>query len=505
MLGDKSPSWVDGEERPAAVDVVEAGEAGEAGVGDESMASVGLFGEVRVVTTASAGRVVVMDEELAMDGDSESSGTHLLPKRSLGWRTVGVIQIGDVVGVGILTMGAAFCQLGWAMAILFLCLMLALNVYTGILLSRSLALLPGSYSYKLMAHYAVGKRWFTALVQFVFYIYVTLALGGYVLQVGQSLAEVFYGTSLCGPIWSAFAVLILLVPLQLRSFGEARWLMWLNSALIFVSVWICLGVMLSNMDAHHAANPGSAVTYVVPPNLDAMTFFNGVSKICFAYLGQYVYLNFASEMRRPQDFGKAFVISAPFQFGMYLAVGVIGYLYGGPAAGDSITMVLNPATESVLLIIACSMLLVHLVISYLIKALVLIRNFHVALSPKTVNSNSFKARFIWFSLSAALVSMTYIVANAIPIFGQLTSLLGALFGPLLGYIFPSIFFIAAHRKAGKPIRTAEKVLLAIIVVFSVVLMVAGTVSNIMSINRAIKAGTPGPFECRMGSYADHFV
>jgi amino acid permease len=502
MLGDKRASWIAREESPA-VDAAE--EAGHVGVGDESVASVGLYGELRAVTTASQGRIVVKDEELAIDGDSECSGTHLLPKRELGWRTVGVIQIGDVVGIGILTMASAFRQLGWAMAIFFLCLMLALNVYSGLLLSRSLELLPGSYSYKLMAHFGVGKRWFTAVVQFVFYLYVTLALGGYVLQVGQSLAEVLYGTALCGPIWSAIAVLVLLIPLQLRSFGEARWLMWLNSALIFISVWICLGVMLTNMAAHHAANPASAVTYVVPPELDVMTFFNGVSKICFAYLGCYIYLEMMAEMRTPSDFPKAFLISSPFQFGMYLAVGVIGYLYGGPTAGDSITKVLNPETDSVLLVVACSMLLVHLVISYLIKGLVLLRNFHVAVSPKTANTNSLKARLIWFGLSVALVLMTYLVANAVPIFGQLTSLLGALFGPLLGYVFPSIFFIAAHRKAGKTIRTAEKVLLAVIITFSVVLICAGTVSNILSIEKTIKAGTPGPFSCHMVSYEDEFV
>jgi hypothetical protein len=62
-----------------------------------------------------------------------------------------------VVGVGVLLLGSAMAKLGWVPGLIMLFGFFPLNMYTGILLSRTRQLLPKSVTMADMAYYTYGK------------------------------------------------------------------------------------------------------------------------------------------------------------------------------------------------------------------------------------------------------------------------------------------------------------------------------------------------------------
>lgn len=505
MLGDHHDSrgpcqWEKGSESfksEASANPADKAGAPDCDFGEEEVHTSSVFGhygELRQIDSVRGGRKVIRNKEYGI-GETDSGHD---PNHGLGWMSVAVLQIGDVVGVGVLTMGSAFNSLGWFLAIFFLCFFLFINVYVGILLSRSYALFPAGVSYSEMARLTVRNSCFSWMVNIVFYVYVTAALGSYVLAAGQTLGELFFHWDTCQPIQSVVAVCLILVPLQLRSFTSAKPLLWLNTFLIMLAVFLCLGYMLSNMNSHLdlMASLGTPVsTQIFPSELTWVTFFNGIGSLCFAYLGQYLFLEIQVEMKNPNDFAKAFTISGPFQLFMYSFVGTVSYLYDGSYTKDSIIQQLKPTQNPEMLIVAAASLFLHLTISFLIKGKVLCRALHMKVHPHTVNDPSWRGKLVWFGCTLALTIATYIIANAIPFFSVLTSLLGGFAGPFLGFMCPITFFIFSHKRAEVPIRRAERFLLYFIFVLALAILCCTTSANIYTLITKLEEGSSPPFQC----------
>mmetsp|Transcript_22595 Transcript_22595/g.35992 ORF Transcript_22595/g.35992 Transcript_22595/m.35992 type:complete len:258 (-) Transcript_22595:831-1604(-) len=227
---------------------------------------IGFFGDVhRYGSSRSGMRLHVLDSGLD-DGTA--------PPKKLGWKTVGLLQIADVVGSGILTMAAAFVQLGWVCAVLVLVVMCAINVYMGIVLSQAKQIVPGGLSYKQMAHYAVGKKWFTLVVEWVFIIYVVANLSGYVLAMTESLQMIFFDSEvLCNPVAGIIVAGVMIFPTQIRSLHGITLFVYLNCISIVVSVFTALIYMIVNMQKQHEEHP--SVTEVIPTPFEWTDFFNG--------------------------------------------------------------------------------------------------------------------------------------------------------------------------------------------------------------------------------------
>jgi len=416
----------------------------------------------------------------------------------MGWVTVGMTMIGDVVGMGILTMAIAFSQLGWVLALVLLTLLLPLNIYMGILLCEARSLIPDALSYQEMAHLAIGRKWFTHFVNGSFYTYLIATLGGYILALTESLKMVFFEWDMCTPVIGALVVALMILPVQVRSLQDAKILIWMNFFMINFAVFASLGYMLSNVESH--VSLFHVQTYVLPPNMSAMDFFNGLSKILFAYLGCYIYLEIMREMKNPAEFPKAFLIAAPYQWSMYVFVGVVGFIYNGANSSNMIIKEIDPRDQPVLFRLVAIALFTHLMASYLIKATILSRKFHVIISPETVDKTTMKARLMWLAITCGLLLVCYLIASSIPLFDKITSILGGLLAPILGYIFPIVFVVGARRKCSMKTSMFQGVLFVGMIVFMIVLVFIGTYFNFKSFITVMQSTGTTPFACEAGSY-----
>lgn len=205
-----------------------------------------------------------------------------------------------------------------------------------------------------------------------------------------------------------------------------------------------------------------------------------------------------AEMKDYREFPKSLFVAAPFQYVLYLAVGIVGFLYDGAQAKDIIIAEINPKESGVTFRLASLALLFHLLVAFIIKTTVFTRVVYRLLTPslKLHHATAFKRRLAWLGISACVLLTTFTLANAVPLFGKMTSLLGALQVPILGYIMPVIFFLCARNRLGLETSRSWKAAFSMIIVFAISLLLVGTASNIQSFQHALRQANLTLFECQ---------
>jgi len=148
-------------------------------------------------------------------------------EESLGWMTVGMIQIGEVVGAGVLTLANAFATLGWVISIVLLIAFAALNVYIGVLTSESKQLMPKAFSLADLARLSFPKHPAVSIgVKSVLLTYCVCTMGSYLVGMAEALEMVFFDvTELCTPIWSLIAVGSMLLPCKCFELRSMKWVL----------------------------------------------------------------------------------------------------------------------------------------------------------------------------------------------------------------------------------------------------------------------------------------
>ena len=232
----------------------------------------------------------------------------------LEWPSTTMLIIADIVGIGVLTMGRVFAQLGWVLAVVLLTVFSPLNVYMGILLARAKEMFPDVESYQDLAkkmkfsikfgfwfgfRFGFGRDMSTLdidnavviLVQVTFLSYVMFTMSGFFLAIVDTLEMLFFEVSLCQLQWSGVAVVLLVFPSQLRRLRETKVLLWLNFAFICVAILLGIGYMIQHIHSHR----GAFATYLVQPELSFVEFCNGMAKITYSYFGCYLYLEMVSK------------------------------------------------------------------------------------------------------------------------------------------------------------------------------------------------------------------
>lgn len=448
-----------------------------------------------------AGRVGATKSKSFVDETPEASSNHGGREGNLSWRTVSMIQIGEIVGVGVLTMGLAFAEVGYALAIVLIGILGPINIYIGMLIHRTAVLYPNAHSYSSISDQLFKNKFYSWFVKAVTNIYMLFTVSSYFLALTQTLSIVFWGVGLCDALWGLVAFGALIVPIQVRSFTTARIVFWINFACIVVAIFMVLIYLFINMKD----STGRETTTGSPPEgMTWIDFFGALSKITFAYLGCYVYFEMIAEMGNAGDFPKSFYISAPVQIGLYLLVGIVSYTFSGENASDSILKEVDPSANGGLVSAAAVCLALHLLVSYFIIACAFHRNVHEIVSPSTVNDNGWRGRLVWFVISFITLIFSYVVSNGVYFFDSLVSLLGSLFGPILAFLAPMGFFWIAYKESNIEIALWEKIFLVILSIYSLTLLCAGTAANIISLMDNFVDSGAVPFQCLYESYQSTF-
>lgn len=418
--------------------------------------------------------------------------------------TAGII-VADVVGAGILGMPRAVRSFGWLLGGVVMVIMLAANVHISLLMWRVKMLCPeahDAHSYVQLCRRAFQRApkqqrrlvlWLTGVSQYSFLFGL---MGLYLLSAGKGMGMLFYEANVCLPVWAAIACAMML-PFAgtAREMGSYKSLVWINiltlSGTVLIPLFYYIAVGVDNI------RPEASQVHAIAP-MTLWGVMSGLSTFTFGMTSQMVLVEIMSEMKDPAEFSRAYVtFSAPFQLAAFMIAGLGGYYF----LGDKVSGMINENLPFNLAFqFAACCLVVHMLISYLIKGVVLCRAILQKAKQSYSNPQDPRKRTLvaWNAIVITILAGAWLLANLVPFFGDAVDLLGASFTPLSCWVIPILMFARFYWDAAPEERPTVTCLewfcMACELALAVVLMVLGTYESLLSITE--NWHTYGyPFEC----------
>jgi hypothetical protein len=264
----------------------------------------------------------------------------------------------------------------------------------------------------------------------------------------NSLSE--HGT--CTAVFVAVAAFVGFAIASIKTLGKLSWIAWVGLVGIMSAI-ITLTVSVSLQDRPSAApqfGPWESdfELFKSPTFAEASA---ALSSIVFAFCGIPAYFNVVSEMRDQKDYFKALSLCQFIMTSIYVAIGIVVYYYCGsyvasPALGSAGVLMKKVCYGLALPGLLASVVLVTHVSSIISSPCSLCGQFtdltqlvakyffiRTLRGTKHLSHPTTRHWVTWFGFTAAVSLTAYIIASAIPVFGGLVSLVGALFGTLMSF------------------------------------------------------------------------
>lgn len=178
---------------------------------------------------------------------------------------------------------------------------------------------------------------------------------------------------------------------------------------------------------------------VTKPGVAFPKAFNSVSNIVFAYAGHVSFFSFISEFRDPTEWPKALYTLQAADTTMYIVVAIVVYRYTGqnvdsPALGSANSTVSRVAWGlAIPTIIIAGVIYGHVASKY-----IYVRLFR---GTKHLSSRSWFSTLVWCGIALSLWFIAWIIAESIPVFNDLLSLISALFASWFTYGLSGILWL----------------------------------------------------------------
>ncbi|CAG7994262.1 unnamed protein product [Penicillium olsonii] len=346
--------------------------------------------------------------------------------RSLGWIGTSIIMMKIQIGLGVLSIPAAFHTLGMVPGVIsLLCIAFATtwsSYIVGVFKLNHCEVYGIDDATSLMLG-PIGREVLGA--GFMLYLVFAAASGMLSISIGLNSVSTH---SICTASFVAIGAGCILCLASIRTLDRISILAWIGIVTLLVAVFIVtIAVGIQDRPSDAPAGPWVSDYKIInyPSFTDGIA---AVSQFVFAYAGAPFFFPVISEMRKPQDYPKALALCQSVVTVTYVIVGIVVYYFCGsyvasPALGSAGKLIKQISYGIALPgILVASTISTHLAGKY-----VFVR---ILRGSDHLVSNSTVHWMTWLGCVVTLVIIEYCIASGIPIFGSLVSLIGALLATL---------------------------------------------------------------------------
>jgi hypothetical protein len=216
----------------------------------------------------------------------------------------------------------------------------------------------------------------------------------------------------------------------------------------FTFISVLLATVFAGIEPHPKGYPklGEPIVLAVPAA--GTTFVAGMSafmNISYTFIGQITLPSFIAEMREPRDFPKALWAVTIAEILVFSLVGSIVYAYSGT------NYITAPAFGSIgnetYLKVSFSFMIPTIIFLGVLYASVSARFIFFRFFGKTkhMGSHTVVGWASWAGILAVLWVLAFIVAEVIPFFSDLLSLMSSLFDAFFGFIYWGVAYIRMRQ------------------------------------------------------------
>jgi hypothetical protein len=288
------------------------------------------------------------------------------------------------------------------------------------------------------------------------------------------------GSNICTVIFGFVSAIILLLFAVPPSFSDMAILGYID----FASIIIAIGITIIGTGVEAAHSPGlTAVNWSAWPK-EGITFseaFIALSNIIFAYSFALCQFSFMDEMHTPTDFPKSVWALGLTEIFIYTVTGALVYAFVGQDVQSPALL----SAGSLLSRVAFGIALPVIFISGSINIVVLGRLVHGRIFKES-NIRFVNTKMGWITWLAVITTLTileFVVAEVIPFFDDLLSLISSLFISGFTFYFPAIMWFMFIRSDDFSI--SKTILFSVtnvcILLIGLIVLGAGTYSSIVDI------------------------
>ncbi|KAJ5368429.1 Amino acid transporter transmembrane [Penicillium cataractarum] len=370
----------------------------------------------------------------------------------LTWWQGGLLMVAETISLGILSLPAAIASLGLVPGLIILVGLGLLACYTGYVIGQFKWRYPHISSMADAGEILMGRfgRELFGTAQLLFLVFI---MASHILTFTVALNTIT-GHATCSIVFGVVGMIISIFLSLPRKLAQVSWLSLISFISIFSAVMIA-------MVALGIQNTGSVLEPTVETNL--VTGFTAAANIAFSYVSHNTFFTFMAELKDPRDFPKALALLQTIDMTLYIIAGVVIYRYAGadvtsPALGSAGPLISR---------IAYGVALPTIVIAGVINSHVAAKSIYIRIFAGTdrMHKRDLVAIGSWVGLTVCLWIVAWIIAEAIPVFSSLLTLITALFGSWFTFGFTGIFWL--HMNKGLWFSSPKKIALTLLNTFAI--------------------------------------
>ncbi|WOO82914.1 N amino acid transport system protein [Vanrija pseudolonga] len=417
---------------------------------------------------------------------------------SMGWIKTAVILTKTQIALGILAMPTALQALGGVPGTLLIVGLGLLTTWSDYVVGLFKRNHPEVYSMSDVGFILFGKagrEFFTAA-----YALFMIAITGAAFVPISIAFNTITTHATCTVVWAVIGAVGCFAGASIQTLNKVSIIGWIGVGAILTSVLIVtIGVGVQD-------RPAAAPQPPLPWEKDIHAFksagfwdaINSISTVIFGLCGTPAFFSIMSEMKDQRMYNRSLALCQTLVISTYTVIGVVVYYYCGqylaaPALGSA-----GPLLKKVCYGIALPGLFASAILYCHCGAkLIFVRLMRDSVH---LTAHSFTHWAVWLGIVGVCTLLAFILAMAIPFFGPLVSLIGALFGTIMCMQSTGWMWLHDNWAKRKDSPTLSFWLLAalnwFLIVFGSFIWVSGIAAGAISIRDAYRSGTVSkPFSC----------
>lgn len=361
--------------------------------------------------------------------------------KSCSWQQTAGLMLSEYIVLAIMSFPWSYSVLGLIPGLILTLFVASTVLYTGLIISDFCEKHPSLRNVCDISIYLFGNYKSIYYITCICFLANNILIQGLHVLVGAKFLNTITNHSQCTVVFSIIVVIISICFSWPRRFSTLSFLGYFSAATMFIAV--ILAMIFAGIQSHPYKFDGTPVHYTLFPKkgttyVDAMCAF---LNIVYTFVGQITYPQFISEMRNPKEFKKVLWLVSICEVIIFSLAGSIMYVYVGtyymtaPAFGS---------LEKVYKIISFSFAVPTIIFAGALYANVstkfiffeFFKNDHDMLFK-----DSFKSWFYWLSILTTTWILAFVIAEVIPFFSDLLSLMSSLFDCWFGFIFWGVAYL----------------------------------------------------------------
>ncbi|KIW91460.1 uncharacterized protein Z519_08356 [Cladophialophora bantiana CBS 173.52] len=324
---------------------------------------------------------------------------------NVGWLRTAILMMKTQIGLGVLSIRALFDVFGMVPGGICLIVIAMITTWSDCIVGVFKLRHRSVYSLDDVSQLlfgCIGRELFgvTSVLYWIF-----LAGAGMLgISIGLNAVSTH---GVCTAVFVAVAAIIGFGLFRIQTFSKISWPAWVGVICILTAIFtVTIAVGVQDRSADAPASGFFVSHYKVTNNPSFTDAISACSSLVFAYSGMLTLFSTVSDMRYPRLYTRSLIICQSVVTATYITIGVVVYYYAG-------SYVASPALGS------AGALLKKVAYGFALPGLIVTTTLVIHLPAKLHDWDA---------------TVTYVIASAIPVFGGLVSLMGALLGTLMSFL-----------------------------------------------------------------------